>query len=154
MDIKKMKSKVPPKGKTMGPELHKRPKEEGGNLHVINSSEMAAEYGRRSGIAKRRTKERLASLRSFTKDLEKIGVDVGDNAPKGIDVLKFCMVKAMHDDDYHLAAQYAEKIAQYETPKLASQQVDVTTHNLTDLTDEEFQAALKELEEEPNGTVQ
>jgi len=122
----------------------RKPKSEGGNLVPITNREMAQEYQRRSVESRRRNKERLQTLKSFTDDLEKIGVDVGDKAPKGIDVLRFCMVQAIHDEDFDLAAQYAEKIAAFETPKLASQQIDVTTQDLTDLTDEELQAALAE----------
>lgn len=127
---------------------YSKPKSEGGNLVPITNKEMAQEYQRRSVESRKRNKERLQTLKSFTDDLDKIGVDVGDKAPKGIDVLRFCMVQAFHDEDYDLAAQYAEKIAAFETPKLASQHVDITTRDLTDLTDEELAEALKELEDD------
>ena len=120
----------------------------GENLVMITSSEMAREYQKRSVESRRRNKERLATLKSFTEDLEKIGVDVGDHAPKGIDVLRFCMVKAMHDENFDLAAQYAEKIAAYETPKLASTSVDLTTTDLSDMSDEELMEAIKRMEDE------
>ena len=123
-----------------------KPKSQGGNLVPIDNKEMAQEYQRRSVESRKRNKERLQTLKSFTDDLDKIGVDVGDKAPKGIDVLRFCMVQAMHDEDYELAGQYAEKIAAFETPKLASQQVDITTRDLSEMSDEEFEAALKEME--------
>ena len=45
-------------------------------------------------------------------------------------------------------AMYAEKIAQYETPKLASTQTTEITRDLSDLTDEEFAEAMKEMEED------
>lgn len=128
-----------------------KPRSEGGNLVPITNREMAQEYQKRSVESRRRNKERLQTLKSFTDDLEKIGVDVGDKAPKGIDVLRFCMVQAIHDEDFDLAAQYAEKIAAYETPKLSAQQIDLTTQDLSELTEEELEAELKKLEEDNDG---
>ena len=124
----------------------------GGNLKLISNPERARELQKKGVEQRLRNKERLQSLQSFVQDLEKIGVDVGDHAPKGIDMLRFCMVKAIQDEDFELVAAYAEKIAQYETPKLAATQVTEITRDLTDLTDEEFAAAIKEMEED-NGEV-
>ena len=120
----------------------------GGNLKLIDTPERARAMQKKGVEARKRNKERLLSLQSFVHDLDKIGVDVSDHAPKGIDMLRFCMVQAYHNEDFELVAQYAEKIAQYETPKLASTQVTEITRDLTDLTDEEFEAELKKLEEE------
>ena len=119
----------------------------GGNLKMITDSDRARELQKKGVEARRRNKERLQTLSGFVQDLDKIGVDVGDHAPKGIDMLRFCMVQAMHDENFELAAAYAEKVAQYETPKLASTQVTEITRDLSDLTDEEFEAELKKLEE-------
>ena len=120
----------------------------GENLKMITDTATAREMQKRSVEARRRNKERLQSLSQFVSDLEKIGADVGDYAPKGIDALRFLMVQAFHDENFELAGQYAEKIAQYETPKLASQQVDISTRDITDLTDEELEEAMKALDEE------
>jgi len=57
------------------------------------------------------------------------------------------MKKAFMDEDFELAGMYAEKLAQYQTPKLASQQVTNTNIDLKDLSDEEFQKELEKLEE-------
>ena len=65
---------------------------------------------------------------------------------KGVDVLIFLMKKAFYDEDFDLAGQYAEKVAAYQTPKLSAQSVDMTTRNLADLTDEEFEEELRKLE--------
>ena len=120
----------------------------GGNLKLIGNPERARELQKKGVEQRKRNKERLQSLQSFVQDLDKIGVDLGDHAPKGIDMLRFCMIKAMHDEDFEQVAAYAEKIAQYETPKLAATQVTEITRDLSDLTDEEFAAELKKLEEE------
>ena len=118
----------------------------GGNLRMIDSSEKAREMQKKGVEARKRNKERLQSLASFVSDLDKIGVDVSDHAPKGIDMLRFCMVQAFNNEDFELVAQYAEKIAQYETPKLASTQVTEITRDLSEMTDEEFEAELQKLE--------
>lgn len=120
----------------------------GDNLKMITDSNKAKEYQRRSVEARKRNKERIIGLKAFWKDFDKAGLEIGGDDIKGLDVLKFLMKKAIHDEDFELAGQYAEKIAQYETPKLASQQVTQTNIDLKDLSDEEFQAELKRLEQE------
>ena len=120
----------------------------GDNLKMITDSNKAKEYQRRSVEARKRNKERILGLKAFWKDFDKAGLEIGGDDIKGLDVLKFLMKKAIHDEDFELAGQYAEKIAQYETPKLASQQVTQTNIDLKDLSDEEFQAELQRLEQE------
>ena len=118
----------------------------GQNLKMITNSDKAREYQKRSVEARKRNKERVQELRTFWKDFDKAGLSIGGDDIKGIDVMKFLMKKAFHDEDFELAGQYAEKIAQYETPKLASQQVTQTNIDLKDLSDEEFQKELAKLE--------
>jgi len=120
----------------------------GDNLKMITDSNKAKEYQRRSVEARKRNKDRIQGLKTFWKDFDKAGLEIGGDDIKGLDVLKFLMKKAIHDEDFELAGQYAEKIAQYETPKLASQQVTQTNIDLKDLSDEEFQAELQRLEQE------
>lgn len=119
----------------------------GDNLVMFDSPEKAREAQKRSVESRRRNKERLQSLSGFVSDLDKIGADVGAHAPKGIDVMKFLMVQAMHDENFEVAGMYAEKIAQYETPKLSSTTSTEITRDLSDLSEEEFNAELKKLEE-------
>lgn len=116
------------------------------NLRMISSSEMAREYQRRGVEAKKRNKERIISLKEFWKDFDKAGLEIGGDDVKGVDVLIFLMKKAFYDEDFDLAGQYAEKVAAYQTPKLSAQSVDMTTRNLADLTDEEFEEELRKLE--------
>jgi len=58
-------------------------------------------------------------------------------------ILNFAMIRALEDEDYILAASYAEKIAEYQKPKL--QRIDQTNINKTyaDLSDEELEEELK-----------
>ena len=120
----------------------------GSNLKMITSSERAKELNVKAREARKRNKERIQSLREFWTDFDKAGLEIGTDEIKGVDVLKFLMKKAFYEEDFELAGQYAEKIAQYETPKLASQQVTQTNIDLKDLSDEEFQRELAKLEEE------
>ena len=122
----------------------------GDNLKLITNSDMAKEYQRRSVEARKRNKERVQSLRTFWEDFDRagLGLDSGSNV-KGIDVIEFLMKKAFMDEDYELAGQYAEKLAQYQTPKLASQAIQQTTRDLSELSDEEFQAELEKLGLDP-----
>ena len=120
----------------------------GSNLKMIHSKERAKDLQRKSVEARLRNKERIISLKEFWKDFDKAGLSIGGDDIKGIDVMKFLMKKAFMDEDYELAGQYAEKITQYETPKLASQQVTNTNIDLKDLSDEEFLKELERLEGE------
>ena len=120
----------------------------GENLKLINSRERALELHKKSEEAKKRNRQRVQSLKAFWKDFDKAGLTIGNDDVKGIDVLKFLMKKAFYDEDFELAGQYAEKIAQYETPKLASQQITNKNLDLKDLSDEEFQKELAKLEKD------
>jgi len=121
----------------------------GENLKMITSSDKAKEYQKRSVEARKRNKERVQDLRTFWKDFDRAGLGLeSDQNVKGVDVIEFLMKRAFMEEDFELAGMYAEKLAQYQTPKLASQQVTNTNIDLKDLSEEEFQAELKRLEEE------
>jgi hypothetical protein len=120
----------------------------GDNLKMITDSNKAREYQKRSVEARKRNKERVQDLRTFWKDFDRAGLGLeSDQNVKGVDVIEFLMKKAFMDEDFELAGMYAEKLAQYQTPKLASQQVTNTNIDLKDLSDEEFQKELEKLEE-------
>jgi len=120
----------------------------GDNLKMITDSNKAREYQKRSVEARKRNKERVQELRTFWKDFDRAGLGLeSDQNVKGVDVIEFLMKKAFMDEDFELAGMYAEKLAQYQTPKLASQQVTNTNIDLKDLSDEEFQKELEKLEE-------
>ena len=118
----------------------------GENLKLIDSSERARELQKKGVEARKRNQERLQMTRDFLKDIDVLADDVS-KAPKGIDVLKYCMVQAMHDGKLDLAAQYADKLAAYETPKKASVVSTNLEVDVKDLTEEELEAKLKALED-------
>ena len=119
----------------------------GGNLKMITDSERARELQKKSVEARKRNKERIESLKLFMDDFEKIGFDVGEKAPRAIDMLNHLMMKAFHDEDFEKAAELAGQLAQYQTPKKASVQQTNTDIDLKDLTDEEFEELKKELKD-------
>lgn len=118
----------------------------GKNLKMIDNTEMAREMQKKSVEARNRNKARIAGLKSFMEDFEKTGLELGDKSPQGVDMLNFLMMKAFHDEDFELAGSYAEKIAQYQTPKKASVHQTNTDVDLKDLSDEEFNRLKEELD--------
>jgi len=120
----------------------------GENLVLIDSPERAKEMQEKSAAARKRNRLERDAIKDFMKHVQNIGEELNDLAPKGVDVMRFYMMKAMQDGDEEVAGKYAEKIAQYETPKLAAQEITQTNIDLKDLTDEEFEKEKKKLEEE------
>ena len=120
----------------------------GENLKLIDTPEKAKEMQLKAAAARARNKAERDAVKEFMKHVQGIGEELHDLAPKGVDVMRFYMMKAMQDGDEETAGKYAEKIAQYETPKLAAQEITQTNIDLKDLTDEEFEEEKRKLEEE------
>ena len=118
----------------------------GENLKLITDSDRAREMQKKGAEARRRNKEQREMLAAIARDVKTSGEEISEVAPKGVDMLRFYMMEAHARQDYEMASQLAEKIAQYETPKLASQQITQTTIDMKDLSDEELEAKLKEME--------
>ena len=72
----------------------------GQNLVMITNTEQAREMQKKSVESRKRNKERIESLKLFLDDMEKLDEKLSDHAPKGIDVLRFCMTKALHDENF------------------------------------------------------
>ena len=66
-----------------------------------------------------------------------------EEIPSAVDVLKINMAKAIQDDDMDEAARMAMALAPYETPKLAAQDINVSS-DASDKTDAELAALAKE----------
>jgi len=60
-----------------------------------------------------------------------------------LDVLRMAIHQALGDSDFEAAAKYAGMLAEYETPKLARLESNVTTR-VQDLSDEELNRIAKE----------
>ena len=123
----------------------------GENLEIIDSKEMAREYQKRSVEARKRNKLEREAVKDFMGTLKDLGEELVDVAPKGVDVMRFFMLKAMKDGDEETAGKYAEKIASYETPKLAAQEITQTNIDLKELSDEEFEIEKKKILGGDNG---
>jgi len=110
------------------------------NLKVI-TSEIARENQKKSVEAKRINKEMREKFKLQAKNMQEVINELPQLDALGI--LNLGMLKALEDDDFLLAAQLAEKIAEYQKPKL--QRIDQTNINKSyeNLTDEELEEELK-----------
>jgi hypothetical protein len=109
------------------------------NLKII-TSETARENQKKSVEAKRINKEMREKFKLQAKNIQEVLSELPQLDALGI--LNLGMLKALEDDDFLLAAQLAEKIAEYQKPKL--QRIDQTNINKSyeSLTDEELEAEL------------
>ncbi len=110
------------------------------NLKII-TPEIARENQKKSVEAKRINKEMKEKFKLQAKNMQ----EVLDELPQldALGILNLGMLKALEDDDFLLAAQLAEKIAEYQKPKL--QRIDQTNINRSyeSLSDEELEQELK-----------
>lgn len=111
------------------------------NLKPLTEEQM--KKGRAMGTA---AVIRNAELANEFKITAKAFLRVKEELPQitALDVIKIAMWQALQNDKFDAAASYAEKIAEYEQPKLQRIESTVTTKTV-DLTDEEL---LKIIEEE------
>lgn len=110
------------------------------NLKII-TPEIARENQKKSVEAKRINKEMREKFKLQAKNIQEVLSELPQLDALGI--LNLGMLKALEDDDFLLAAQLAEKIAEYQKPKL--QRIDQTNINRSyeNLSDEELEAELK-----------
>ena len=118
----------------------------GENLVLFRDRASSLEAREKSQATKARRRAEIKELGLFVKALDSIGYEVSGQAPKGLDVLKLLMVKAMQSGDDAEAGRLAALVAEYEAPKLTRRDVVTTTVEAKDLTDEELMAALAQLE--------
>lgn len=110
------------------------------NLKII-TSETARENQKKSVIAQKINREMREKFKLQAKNMQEVLAELPQLDALGI--LNLGMLKALEDDDFLLAAQLAEKIAEYQKPKL--QRIDQTNINKSyeNLTDEELEEELK-----------
>jgi len=112
------------------------------NLKLI-TPEIARENQKKSTEAKRINKEMREKFKLEAKNIQAIL----DELPQldALGILNLGMIKALEENDYIMAADLANKIAEYQKPKL--QRIDQTNINKTfsDLTDEELEVELQKL---------
>ena len=116
------------------------------NLKPMWDSDSAREAQKNSVIARKANAEARNALKLSMTEWSKYKSEVLDETDmSSLDVLKILMMKALQAEEYDTAAEYAKTLAEFEAPKLA--RVDQTNTDLTadDLTDEELDAKLREL---------
>ena len=98
-----------------------------------------------SVIARKANKEAREALKVTLKDWQALKDEVKDDAPAALDVLKIAMTKALAAEDMDEATRLATVLAEFEAPKLQRQDINQVTQT-TDMTDEQLQKALEEMD--------
>jgi hypothetical protein len=117
----------------------------GENLVLFKDRASSVEAREKSQATKAKRRAEIKELGLFVKALDSIGYEVSGQAPKGLDVLKLLMVKAMQSGDDVEAGRLAAMVAEYEAPKLTRRDVVTTAVDVKDLTDDELATALQQL---------
>ena len=109
------------------------------------SKEGARAGQKNSVIARKANKEAREALKVTLNDWKALKEEVQDDAPAALDVLKIAMTKALSVEDMDEATRLATVLAEFEAPKLQRQDINQVTKT-ADLTDEELQEALDDIE--------
>ena len=109
------------------------------------SKEGARAGQKNSVIARKANKEAREALKITLNDWKALKEEVQDDAPAALDVLKIAMTKALSVEDMDEATRLATVLAEFEAPKLQRQDINQITKT-ADLTDEELQEALDDIE--------
>jgi len=109
------------------------------------SKEGARAGQKNSVISRKANKEAREALKLTLNDWKALKEEVQDDAPAALDVLKIAMTKALSVEDMDEATRLATVLAEFEAPKLQRQDINQVTKT-ADLTDEELQEALDDIE--------
>ena len=109
------------------------------------SKEGARAGQKNSVIARKANKEAREALKLTLNDWKALKEEIQDDAPAALDVLKIAMTKALSVEDMDEATRLATVLAEFEAPKLQRQDINQVTKT-ADLTDEELQEALDDIE--------
>ena len=109
------------------------------------SKEGARAGQKNSVIARKANKEAREAFKLTLNDWKALKEEIKDDAPAALDVLKIAMTKALSVEDMDEATRLATVLAEFEAPKLQRQDINQVTKT-ADLTDEELQEALDDIE--------
>ena len=109
------------------------------------SKEGARAGQKNSVIARKANKEAREALKLTLNEWKALKEEIKDDAPAALDVLKIAMTKALSVEDMDEATRLATVLAEFEAPKLQRQDINQVTKT-ADLTDEELQEALDDIE--------
>tara|TARA_S200002703_G_scaffold107673_2_gene93552 strand:+ start:889 stop:1332 length:444 start_codon:yes stop_codon:yes gene_type:complete len=98
-----------------------------------------------SVISRKANREAREALKLTLNDWKALKDEVKDDAPAALDVLKIAMTKALATEDMDEATRLATVLAEFEAPKLQRQDINQVTQT-TDMTDEQLQKALEDLD--------
>ncbi len=118
----------------------------GENLKPYVSTEQARINQLKSAVARKANNETRREIRDFLKLFKEELSEISDQVPSGYEVMKMAMAHALVKGNSNQAVIIAEKIAEYEKPKLSRVESDITHRDARDLTDEELEAAINEIE--------
>ena len=115
-------------------------------LRPLTDSDKARELQAKGAETRRANKAAREAMKLSMAEWKKIKEEVLPESMNALDILKIAMMKAVSNEDMDEVTRLAAIIAEYEQPKL--QRVDQTSLELsnTDLTDEELEAKIKELQ--------
>ncbi len=114
------------------------------NLKPMWTSESAKEAQRKSTESRMANYEARQKLKMSMSEWKKYKEELGDVGLKGLDVLEILMYKALEAEDHDTAADLANKIAEYQNPKLSRQDVTSVELDATDLSNEELVKRLQD----------
>ena len=119
-------------------------------LRPLTDSDKARELQAKGAEVRRANKAAREAMKLSMAEWKKIKEEVLPESMSALDILKIAMMKAVSNEDMDEVTRLAAIIAEYENPKL--QRVDQTSLELsnTDLTDEELEAKIKELQKSGN----
>ena len=84
------------------------------------------------------------ALKASVKQWKTLKTEVLDDQQlSAVDVLKVLMHQALLKEDFDTAGELASKLAEFETPKLARQEVKIEESDTTTMSDAELNAKLK-----------
>ena len=112
------------------------------NLKPIRDAKRANELREKGIEVRKENTERRQQLRRDVQDFRKLNLDPTE-MPPAVEVLRAQMVKAISEGDMDEATRMATILAPYETPKLAAQELNVST-DVSEKTDAELEALAKE----------
>lgn len=115
------------------------------NLKPHWTSESARKAQANSVIARKANAAARAALKLTAQDMADYKAEMKEVDVSAVAMLEMLMLKAFQEEDFDTAADLAKSLAEFQTPKLARQEMTVEEVGADELTDEELEAKLKEL---------
>ena len=115
------------------------------NLKPIYGKDRARELQKKSVESRMKNKAARELLKVTAKDWKTLSVELGEDMPPAIDILKIQMMDYLSKDKLLEAAEIAKVLAEYEQPKLTRVDSLVGNFDAEGLSDEELEERLRNL---------